>query len=560
MLDYVVPPAQLGLALLHAAEHFRLDACSQLLEREAPVTMRDANELSALDHLVRLGCVRLSTHKGYRSGRSCEERSLWSTVVDELVRSGADPFSQSGITPPVHDLLAHCPWPLWPCRLRQQLSDALAGDAHAESPILSGVWSNAGLHAFALAPSDETVRLATMLLELGACARAQLGGSQQTVLHLLAAGGAYSCEDGGLVFSGAPHGAAEGGDASVESALELAVLVCEYGADWRQRDSKKNTAAHVACAAGNVRMVQLLSGQGSKFEKPWFNERGKTPSQLAALGGGVLAWLHEHERRVVQERRKREQEVEALHGATSIEWVDPHTGAALLDTGASSEQLLAAGRGGTTAGSSGARPTTATKRVAAGMAAAEPAAGGGGGGGGGGGSLSAGSKVGEERLSNGAEGGGEPEAIKVEACEALRAERLRLFEQLSFVQQPWQVSLTRHSLEQLRLLHQADAGRCHNALRVLHRLAEGTEAPGVSEVLLERGHPGPLCCSESKATHNKVYVVWCVHPPRSLQRLPSRWCLPPPSHPMGFPALASPQGCACLRDSRVQGALRAALF
>ena len=485
------PTPQLNVALLHAAEHFQLDACRQLLERGASAGVRDASGRSALDHLVRLGCARLAGGAVWSTQHS---EQVWRETIDDLVSHGADPFAApaAGVVVPVLALLAYCAWARWPPNVRDLFSQTLSSDADADSPVLAHVWRNAGVHAFALAPSKETNRLATMLLALGGCARAALPGSQQTALHILAAGGTYVWTDhSGLAFSTDASEVVAGHDERrLDAMLELAQLVTSYGAEWRARDNGSNTAAHVACAAGHVRMVAYLYSCGSKFERPWFNQRGKTPSQLAADGGTVLRCLQECENRAQRERRQREQEAEKLHGASSITEIDPATGKALLESGTPSEVLLGQRDGST--------PSGAMITPAADAASSDPAS-----------ADAASTAAAMGLVAEGAQG------VRTSAGEeanstgdATRTERQKLLASLSFAGQPFQVNLTRHALEQLRLLHQADAGRCHNALRLLHRLAAGSDAPEQCEVLLERAHPGPLCCSESRASRDKVYLVF----------------------------------------------------
>ena len=312
------PAERLSMALLQAAEHFQLDAIPELLALGASALSRDPSTgTSALDMIVRLGVQRGRLHSGGRHvapshpGSEAEEAQqqppptpqpqdrhhhlhvAWSQAIASLIEHGASPFhaAQRGQAP-LHFLLAYAPWDDWPPVLRTALQAELDAEPAASAPNrLEELCAHAGLHAFALSPSEESLRIARRLLDLGACARAHAGATKQTALHLLAAGGSYGCtEDCSVVLSSSAAATSSAADTSAATSSSppsgpataqkgaprstywqamLATMLMEHGADWRARDAMGNSAVHLACFADQMVMVQLLWKAGGKFGKPF---------------------------------------------------------------------------------------------------------------------------------------------------------------------------------------------------------------------------------------------------------------------------------------------------
>ena len=519
------PPERLSQAMLQAAEHFQLAAIPELLALGASALSRDQHTgTSALDMIVRLGVQRGQLHFGVSGGddvgeqqHACQQEeanqpqqgrpllTAWSQTVASLVEQGADPLHapRRGHAP-IHYFLAYVPLHDWPPIVRSTLLEAL--DAEQCSPALDELWRHAGVHACALSPGDaSSLEIARRLLELGACARAQAGTTKQTALHLLAAGGSYECaEDRSIVLATAGGGTSHSAASKVrskrdkkqhsqsqqeraecsrrQSACQLATLLISHGADWRARDSMGNSAVHLACFADEMAMVRLLWEGGGKFGKPFVNRANKSPEELATEA--VRAYLTEQREKMRTERERREQEAERLSamggGATSVD--------GLLSKGARAEVLLssnrpmaAGGQGGALQNGGGRGPATPSTQQA-GALSSDPAG------------------------ANGSEAAQNAEALVSEQ----RTERLKLAASLRFSGQRWNVVLSRHSLVQLRLLHDecADSSRCHAALRLLHTLATDTAS---RDVLLDRSDAtiGPVYYSSSPpARGSQVHVVW----------------------------------------------------
>jgi len=309
------------------------------------------------------------------------------------------------------------------------------------------------------------------LLRAGAAPNAKSGAAQQTALHIIAAGGAYSWSDvDGICF---PQVAASS-DQSYRIALLDALL--SSGADPIVRDCGLNTPAHLACAAGNLPMVELLFARNSRtFDSPFRNARRKTPKDLATEG--VRGFIVREQARLAEQRRELEAKAKDLAASTSID--------SLVDTQSDVSNLLA--MCGIAVDGSVSTPAPAliahleTDRESDGMREKPPP--------------------------SPAKDNGTSEDVEEVADKWTPSPAARLLQaELHFESRPFHVVLTRHSLHQLKLLRAADEAKCHAALRLLHQLADGV----AGTVLLEAGgtRPVPLFSSTVGQRGASVFIVW----------------------------------------------------
>ena len=444
--------------VLHAcAATFQLQSVRFLLSMGARVEegAPRRGELKVLDHVV-----TRYIRRSLATGGSWENLDSWHETVDALVKKGADLLhAPAPGRAPIQLLLGHCPWELWPQSARAALRAALPAEAAAAAasapapatppqtspklepaatpttPLtpsagdLRELWEGASLHAFALAPpTAECVDMAERLLAAGASANARTAGKQQTALHLLAAGGAYQWSaDNGLVLRGPVL------DGEVNAA-RIATLLLESGANWRSRDAGDNLPAHLACAAGTTDVAKALHKAGSGFDRPWLNRQRRTPLELAHAAGdtgrGAVAYISAAKQALAAARARREAEARKLAegGTSSID--------ALLQANATAALLLPP-LAGAAAEAAALEPASAATASAASIAPAAAV---------------------------------DAEEQREEEERAKQLARLALLGLLRFGGLRWQVVLTQHSKQQLRLLRSFDEARL--PIRISHACAQ----------------------------------------------------------------------------------------
>lgn len=480
-LDASQQRLQASRLLIRASEILDVSGMQLLLGLGADASAKDERQLSALEVFIQRGAPR-KLQVSFKVPLVSDVD--FCRMVDQLIQNGASTHCDTvgtvgsemaaGATVScMHHMLAHVPWMCWPASLQRALEVQLETGA-TES------FCNAGVHALAACPSDVTIRVMRLLLEAGASARAQLYGSKQSALHILAAGGAYLPEQVGPATRQLPDK-----EAQAQHRTQMAQLLLQHGAMVQQRDSFNNLPMHLACKSDSVDMVQFLCGAGSGFEAPWTNNHGLAPLDVAPANGRASELLFQ---RKADLQRAREERAAQLSNEILPSSID-----VMLDV--SLDELL----GSTNSQGEPTNRHSSLEPMASQVANKSTAIGG---------DASAGGKM-HADIQNSSS----PTATPNEGEAPLPHAKLKLVHRtegrdlcgrLRFEGQRFSVCVTRHVLSQLRLLDQA---KIRTALRLLHRLA-GDDVPE-STARLDIGRGVPLFASVlNEKRRDAIWIIW----------------------------------------------------